>query len=167
MFSIFVSYYNGFIFPGLCQGPAHKSGRGLWYLIDAFEMLIHGFPDLSLGFVSRHWPATAFSDVCFCSEDCPRMFLGAPGCYTVIFRNYKKNHDFFYEKMMVGTCNSHEFTIIIFIYSRRTRRRVLRTPPLLFGGATQLNMMKINVPKINQGILRLCLGTILDPLGSS
>ena len=42
--------------------------------------------------------------------------------------------------MMVGTCNFHEIAIIIRIYFLMTWRRVLRTPPLLSGGAPQVIM---------------------------
>ena len=41
-------------------------------------------------------------------------------------------------KMMVGTCNSHEITIIMHNGPIETWRRVLRTPPLLSGGAPQV-----------------------------
>ena len=39
---------------------------------------------------------------------------------------------------MVGTCNSHEITIIIHNGLIETWRRVLHTPPLLSGGAPQV-----------------------------
>ena len=39
---------------------------------------------------------------------------------------------------MVGTCNSHGITIIIHNGLIETWRRVLRTPPLLSGGAPQV-----------------------------